>query len=132
MSARTLAAFSTIRTEGAMLPSDILVRVASGDKSLGGLRRAVLSSGRREKIGEATNRAWNRLQAAWLNFQSAREKLAAGDTGTSLTRERWLLPLFQLLDYGRLQAAKAEEIGGKSYAISHAGSRPPSILSAAT
>ena len=26
MSARTLAAFSTIRTEGAMLPSDILVR----------------------------------------------------------------------------------------------------------
>jgi hypothetical protein len=37
MSARTLAAFSTIRTEGAMLPSDILVRVASGDKSLGGL-----------------------------------------------------------------------------------------------
>ena len=40
MSARTLAAFSTIRTEGAMLPSDILVRVASGDKSLGGLEES--------------------------------------------------------------------------------------------
>ena len=120
MSARTLAAFSTIRTEGAMLPSDILVRVASGDKSLGGLEESSYHLAPGEKIGEATNRAWNRLQAAWANFQSAREKLAGTDTGTSLTRERWLLPLFQLLDYGRLQAAKAEEIGGKSYAISHA------------
>ena len=125
MSARTLAAFSTIRTEGAMLPSDILVRVASGDKSLGGLEESSYHLAPGEKIGEATNRAWNRLQAAWANFQSAREKLAGTDTGTSLTRERWLLPLFQLLDYGRLQAAKAEEIGGKAYAISHAWQQTP-------
>ena len=125
MSARTLAAFSTIRTEGAMLPSDILVRVASGDTSLGGLEESSYHLAPGEKIGEATNRAWNRLQAAWANFQSAREKLAVTDTGTSLTRERWLLPLFQLLDYGRLQAAKAEEIGGKSYAISHAWQQTP-------
>jgi hypothetical protein len=128
MSARTLAAFSTIRTEGAMLPSDILVRVASGDKSLGGLEEASYHLAPGEKIGEATNRAWNRLQAAWANFQSAREKLAGTDTGTSLTRERWLLPLFQLLDYGRLQAAKAEEIGGKSYPISHAWQQTPMHL----
>lgn len=125
MSVRTLAAFSTIRTEGAMLPSDILVRVASGDKSLGGLEEASYHLVPGEKIGEATNRAWNRLQAAWASFQTAREKLAPGDTGTSLTRERWLLPLFQLLDYGRLQVAKAEEIGGKSYAISHAWQQTP-------
>jgi hypothetical protein len=125
MSARTLAAFSTIRTEGAMLPSDILVRVASGDKSLGGLEESSYHLAPGEKIGEATNRAWNRLQAAWANFQSAREKLAGTDTGTSLTRERWLLPLFQLLDYGRLQAAKAEEISGKSYPISHAWQQTP-------
>jgi hypothetical protein len=125
MSTRTLAAFSTIRTEGAMLPSDILARVASGDKSLGGLEESSYHLAPGEKIGEATNRAWNRLQAAWANFQSAREKLAGTDTGTSLTRERWLLPLFQLLDYGRLQAAKAEEIGGKSYAISHAWQQTP-------
>jgi hypothetical protein len=125
MSARTLAAFSTIRTEGAMLPSDILVRVASGDKSLGGLEESSYHLVPGEKIGEATNQAWNRLQAAWANFQSAREKLAGTDTGTSLTRERWLLPLFQLLDYGRLQAAKAEDVGGKSYAISHAWQQTP-------
>jgi hypothetical protein len=108
-----------------MLPPDILVRVASGDKSLGGLEESSYHLAPGEKIGEATNRAWNRLQAAWANFQAGREKLVGSDTGTSLTRERWLLPLFQLLDYGRLQVAKAEEIGEKSYAISHAWQQTP-------
>ena len=125
MSTRTLAAFSTVRTEGAMLPSDILVRVASGDRSLGGLDEASYHLAPGEKLGEATNRAWNRLQAAWANFQAAREKLPSTDSGTSVTRERWLLPLFQLLDYGRLQAARAEEIDGRSYAISHAWQQTP-------
>jgi hypothetical protein len=125
MSARTLAAFATIRTEGALLPSDILVRIASGDQSLGGLAPTSYHLEPGEKIGEATNRAWNRLQAAWANFQAAREKLPETDPGTTITRERWLLPLFQLLDFGRLQTAKAEEIGGKSYAISHAWQQTP-------
>jgi putative ABC transport system permease protein len=35
------------------------------------------------------------------------------------------LPNLGLLDYGRLQAAKAEEIGGKSYAISHVWQQTP-------
>jgi hypothetical protein len=102
MSAGT--AFTTIRTEGAILPPDILNRIAAGDKDLGGLTESAYHPG--EKFGEATNRAWNRLQSARLNFQTARENLAAGDAGTTIARERWLLPLFQLLDYGRLQIAK--------------------------
>ena len=38
---------------------------------------------------------------------------------TGLTRERWLLILFQELGYGRLHPAKGLEAGGKSFAISH-------------
>jgi hypothetical protein len=115
---------TTIRTEGAILPPDILNRIAAGDKELGGLTEAAYHlTG--EKFGEATNRAWNRLQSAWLNFQTARASLSAGDAGTTIARERWLLPLFQLLDYGRLQIAKAQEIGGKTYAISHAWQHIP-------
>ena len=55
----------------------------------------------------------------------ARELPAAGDAGTTIARERWLLPLFQLLDYGRLQISKAQEIGGKTYAISHGWQHVP-------
>jgi hypothetical protein len=42
-----------------------------------------------------------------------------------LTRERWLLVLFEELRFGRLQTARAVEIDGKSYPISHAWDHVP-------
>ena len=58
-------------------------------------------------------------------FSVAKEKLPEGDPGTSVTREKWLLPLFDELDYGRLQITKAIDIEGKSYAISHGWNEVP-------
>ena len=110
--------FTTIRTEGAILPADLLGRVAEGDKGLEGLRPEDYHlSG--EKLNEAINRSWNRLLGSWQAFQTAKARLPEEDPATSVTREKWLLPLFRELDYGRLTAAKAVEIEEKSYAISH-------------
>ncbi|MCC7176058.1 MAG: N-6 DNA methylase [Bryobacterales bacterium] len=125
MSASPLSAYTTIRTEGALLPADILARIASGDTALGGLDPASYHLDPTEKLGEATNRAWNRLQARWATFQSERARLAPTDTGTSITRERWLLPLFEELKFGRLQLAAKIEIDGKSYAVSHSWQHVP-------
>lgn len=110
--------FLTIHTEGALLPVDLLQRILASDKSLEGLTpESYHLSG--EKLNEAINRAWNRLQGAWAAFQTSRSRLKDGEPGTTLTRERWLLPLIQELGYGRLLTAKAIEIEGKSYPISH-------------
>jgi hypothetical protein len=125
MSARLLSAYASVRTEGALLPADILARIAAGDASFGGLDPASYHLDPSEKIGEATNRAWNRLQARWATFQSERARLAPTDTGTSITRERWLLPLFEELKFGRLQLATKVEIDGKSYAVSHSWQHVP-------
>jgi len=86
---------------------------------------------RREKRSAKRPTGMESLAAAWANFQSAREKLAATDTGTSLTASAGscLVPITRLRTPS---GAKAEEIGGKSYAISHAWQQTPSILSAAT
>ncbi len=116
--------FLTIRAEGALLPVELLQRIVENDHDLGGLTpESYHLSG--EKLNEAINRSWNRLLGAWAAFRVAREKLPEGDPGTSVTREKWLLPLFDELDYGRLQITKAIEIEGKSYSISHGWNEVP-------
>jgi hypothetical protein len=125
MSIRTRTQFTTIRTEGEILPPDLLQRVTAGDATLGGLRSDDYHLPKGEKINEAMNRSWNRLVGAWAAFRPAMERAAVGEPGTTLTRERWLLPLFQEMGYGRLASAKAIEIDGKSYPLSHGWQNTP-------
>src|SRR5438876_3202859 len=117
--------FTTVRSEGSILPMDLLQRIATSDPSLHGLAPDIYYLLKNEKLNEAINRSWNRLLSAWEAFRSARDKLPEKDTGTTLTRERWLLPLFYELGYGRLLTAKALEVSDRSYAISHGWQNTP-------
>jgi len=117
--------FTTIHTEGAVLPPDLLQRVLDNDKTLPGLNPEGYHLGGNEKLNEAINRSWNRLLAVGSGFYSAMEKLPPNDTGATLTREKWLLILFQELGYGRLTYGKGFEIEGKSYPISHTWGNSP-------
>jgi len=117
--------FTTVRTEGALLPSDILRRVIEGDRALEGLDPESYHLDKSEKINEAINRSWFRCLGAWRTFKAAIEKLPDADIGTTTTRERWLLVLFQELGYGRLMTSKAQEIGGITYPISHSWNHTP-------
>jgi hypothetical protein len=117
MKARDL--FTTIRTEGGLLPADLLQRIVHGDKDLPGLDDASYHLVAGERLNERISQSWNRLLGTWKAFRAAANALPESDTGTTLTRERWLMVLLQELGYGRLPAARATEIDGKSYAISH-------------
>ena len=116
---RTRDLFAAVHSEGNLLPPDLLQRLMDRDKGLSGLAPADYHHDG-ERLNELAAASWLRLQGRWLAFQDARATLPVGDPGTTVTRERWLLPLFQELDYGRLQTAKAVELGGRSYAVSHA------------
>ncbi|MBX6369876.1 MAG: N-6 DNA methylase, partial [Rhodospirillales bacterium] len=124
MSRSAHTSFQTVRSEGGLLPADLLQRVAAGDADLGGLRDADYHASDLP-LNERIVRSWNRLVGAWTSFQEARASLPAGDPGTTLTRERFLLPLFEELGYGRLQTARAVEIEGRSYPVSHAWQHVP-------
>jgi hypothetical protein len=117
--------FLTIRSEGAILPPDLLQRIVAGDRELDGLKADDYHLPKGEKINEATSRAWNRLLGVWASFRAAIEKLPQTDPATTVTRERWLQPFFQELGYGRLLTARPIEVEGKSYAISHGWNRTP-------
>lgn len=126
----TRPTFTTLRVEGAILPPDLLQRVADGDLALEGLTQEAYHLDAGEKLNEAINRAWNRVLGAWTTFRDALTKLPEGDAGTTLTRERWLLPLFDELGYGRLQTTKAIEIeegagSSRPYPISHGWQNVP-------
>jgi len=130
MATRTQSAFQTVKTEGALLPADLLKRVSDGDKEIEGLSPESYHLDPTDKINEATNRAWIACRDAWQRFQKQRAELPDSDKGTTLTRERWLLVLFRELGYGRLQTAKAFEIEGKTYALSHGwGASPIHLIS---
>lgn len=116
---------TTIKTEGALLPADLLRRVQAGDRTLPALTPEAYHLPGGMRLNEAASRAWNALLGAWTTFQEARERLPEGEPGTTITRERWLLPLFQELNYGRLQPRTAVEIEGKSYAVSHSYRHAP-------
>ena len=117
--------FSSVRTEGGLLPQDLLSRIQSGDKSLTGLTPESYHLGPHERVGEAVNRAWSRLTAAWHAFEETLAKEADASVATGLTRDRWLLPLFQELGYGRLPKGHAIEVEGKSFAVSHTWHQSP-------
>jgi muconolactone delta-isomerase len=123
--ARSSGSFTTIHSEGALLPPDLLSRIQSGDGTLPGLTPEAYHLPGTMRLNEAASRAWNALLGAWETFAEARERLPEDEPGTTLTRERWLLPLFQELGYGRLQTQTAREVGGKSYALSHAYGHAP-------
>ena len=109
--------FTTVKTEGAILPADLLQRIADGE--LAGLQPEAFHLAPTERPNEAINRAWNRCLAVWRSFNEQRHDLPPTDSGTSLTRERWLLILFQELGYGRLPFQRRIELAdGSDYPIS--------------
>ncbi|MCG9969579.1 N-6 DNA methylase [Pelotomaculum terephthalicicum JT] len=119
MQVRRKDMFTTIRTEGSILPPDLLQRIVTGERELDGLAPEDYHLAKGERLNEAINRSWNRLLGVWASFKAGLEKLPPGDPAITITRERWLLVLFQELDYGRLLTARAVEIDSKSYPISH-------------
>ena len=117
--ARTASTFTTIRTEGSLLPADFLQRLMLPKPDIDGLRPEDYHLVGRERIDDAVSRAWLRLFPAWTVFRDQLQRLSRDDSATTLTREKWLYVLFTELGYGRLEAAKGVTAGGKPYPVSH-------------
>ena len=111
--------FLAITSEGGLLPADFLQDLLDRKSGIEGLDPKSYDLAEGEKINEQVDRSWNRLKGCWDNFKRSIADRAFDEATTTETRERWLLPLFQELGFGKLKAAKPLEIDGKSYAISH-------------
>ena len=113
--ARHQPEFSGVRSQGGLLPPDLLRRVL--DSSLPGVEPDdyVLAAG--ERLNEVITQAWNRLGKHWTEFRAAAANLSEGEAGTGLTNDKWSLPLLRELGFGLLPASAGPEIGGRTYPI---------------
>jgi hypothetical protein len=111
-------AHTALKVEGGLLPGDFLRKLAQGDSSIPGLDAASYHV-EGARLHDAIAASWNTMRSRWTNLRTALEALPDSDTATSLTRERFLLPLFAELQYGRLVPEKAREVDGNEYPISH-------------
>lgn len=119
---------SAMRVAGFLLPPDVLSALLAGE--LDGLASADYHLGG-ENPREAAARTWTYLLGAYQRFRSELAQRPDGDPAIGITRERWLMLLFDTLGYGRLPLTPAGglEIEGKTFPISHLwGATPMHLL----
>ena len=119
------ASFIAITPEGGLLPADFLHELPDPKTPIDGVTPVAYHLAEGERLNEQINRSWNRLKGCWENFKKAIGEKPAGEATTTDTRERWLLPLFQELGFGRVTTAKPIEVDGRSYPVSHGWNQVP-------
>ena len=116
--ARRDQSFQTIRSEGGLLPPDLLRRVIDPRSKLTGTRPEDYGLPQGERLNEVITQSWNRLRKHWAEFREAAANLPEGEAGTGLTNDKWSGPLLRELGFGLLPTSAGPEVGGRTYAIS--------------
>jgi hypothetical protein len=110
--------YTTITSEGGLIPSDMLDALAKD--GLPGQQAADFGLDRSARLSDDIAAAWGDAQVYWEAFQRSVNRLRPSDTGTSATRERWAIPLFELLGYRDISyQPQATIVDDRSFALSH-------------
>jgi hypothetical protein len=115
--ARGPSLFPTVRSEGGLLPPDLLEKIAAGDRELGGLEPADYQHDAGERLPEIVARDWQRVRSHWAAFKSDMDSLPDTERGTTETREAWLRPLLRVLGYHPEFRAGSVEVAGRGYRV---------------
>ena len=115
---RRATEFQTIRSEGGLLPPDLLRRVVDPAGKVPGVEATAYGLPEGERFNEAITQSWTRLRRHWSEFRAVTKSLPEGDAATGLTNDKWSLPLLRELGFGFLTTTAGPVIDGKTYAIS--------------
>ncbi len=123
MTRKNTTYFENIKSIGGLIPYDFLELIAKFDSNVkDGISNEDYHLDKNEKINDLINNAYSTCMVKWANFQnyrSNRSDSATDEYETTLTKEKWLLPLFETLGFGRLSKAPTQVIDGKNYPITY-------------
>lgn len=110
--------FNTIRSEGSLVSADLLSAIQSGEAH--GQKSADFGIDGKVRLIDEIAACWSDAKAYWAAFQHGMGRIKEGDTGATVTREQWILPLLRTLGFeGITFSRSAAQVGGESYFISH-------------
>jgi hypothetical protein len=115
--------FSTIVSEGNLVPADLLQQIADGAAE--GQKPEDFGFDRARRLTDEIAAAWSDAREYWGLFQrrvetlSRQGRLREDDPGTSLTREFWVERLLETLGYQLTPQRNAAVVENRTYFISH-------------
>ena len=110
--------FPSIDIQGSIISAELLGKIRS--------EQATFQQGKdfkkdftNAKLKDEISSAWHHAKGQWAIFQSKLGRLKEGDSGTTETRNFWIVPLLSNLGYNLSFSRQAEEINGKSFPIGY-------------
>lgn len=109
--------FPSLKVEGGLLGGDLIEQIFAG--SAEGQSPKDFGFNSEAAFSDYLAFLWNRTRELWEDFQARLEKLPPEDPATTLTRERLVVPLLELLGYQPTYQREAVEVDGRRYHLSH-------------
>ena len=105
--------FPSLRIEGGLLSGEIIDKIAEASTDIPGQKSADFGLEPNRPLIDEIASAWNDARSYWALFQKGLERLKPDDSGTTLTRDRWMVPFLSLLGYNLQPQRKAAGIEGE-------------------
>lgn len=111
--------FPSISIQGNIVSGEILDKITTEDIKYQNPESFGLS--KNVKVRDEIGLAWSSARGYWQAFKVRRERIPEDESGTTETRNFWMLPFMLTLGY-EVDKSNAENLDGKTYAISHRAS----------
>ena len=115
--------YPSLTIEAGIIGAEVIDQIAEGTAA-GQKATDFLLPANRLLIDEIST-AWNGLCKDWVIFGSHVERLQDGDTGTTLTRDRWMNLFFYEIGFHIQGVSKAAIVDGQTFFISHRANEDP-------
>ncbi|MDI6400719.1 hypothetical protein QLX67_01840 [Balneolaceae bacterium ANBcel3] len=108
--------FTSITIQGNILSREILEKITRED--IDHQDPGSFGFEKKDRVRDEVGLAWASVKDYWHIFNRRRERLKETDTGTTETRNLWMIPFLTELGY-TVEKSSAEVLEGKTYAVSH-------------
>jgi len=116
-------AYTAIQVEGALFPADLLDQIATGDAQGQRDQDFGLPSGAR--LSDEIQLAFSEIRKHWDSFQARLGR--STESATTLTRQHWIIPLFETLGVPLAFQRTGLPVGTDSFVISHLAGTEPEV-----